>query len=296
MTTDIQSKIREMYLARTPISVISKTLSISRQYVYDYLIKSGLYRNKRQQQNTTSLQGLKGVYRLHACHFIIHIISKGSRFYKLQGNKGMVDGHTYTICPNDTIQLYQSKGEQHPSSIYGTTLNDMANNANEYWNSIFIRLQRRIDCLLLKDGYPSIEDARSHIAYVDDSGMVKEITTQLGSGIYIYNKDGKAWFYFDLSHGNPEREYIEGHNKNILAAQRLEPFFNDLLQKQWYTPSVQKGMIDNILNTQQEYATAIKEHLAAIRSLAHEVKGLRQGLKHDIVKELRTKQKRIGDY
>ena len=280
MTTQNQKRIIELYKKKLSISFISKTIKCSRTYIYQTLENKGIYKKKCKLTNATTLPILHGKYRLHATHLIIHIISKGSRFYRIKSNEGYIDSHHFKICKNNTIQLLQAKGDIYPASIYADNIKELQNIASTYWNSIILRLQRRLDCLLLKDGYPTITEARSHIAYMD-SGIAKEIILEEGKGLYIRTMEGRVFLYFDMSHGRIEHEHIGGKGLSWESSKKIEPFFQDIYHKEFLLPSETKDAIGNIFTAiesliadRKYYADNLKQHVKAIKTLSRKVQQL----------------------
>lgn len=283
--TETQDKIKDMYIKQIPISDIAKTLNCTKRYVYKTLKQMQLLRSSQQFTNGNTLVHRHGKYRLHATHLVIHIINKGIRFNNIKDKEGYIDTHHFKICENNTIQLHQAIGEQFPSSIYADDLKELNQLANDYWYNIIIRLQRRLDCLLLKEGFPTFHEARSHIAYTE-SGVAKTVVLEQGKGIYFYNEYGKAFIYFDMSHGVVEHEYIEGMGNNWETSKRIEPYFKDLYHKEWYKPSEVKSHIDSIVNAldlivkdRKFYAENMNSHIKAIQKLAMGVDELRAEVK-----------------
>jgi len=267
MTTETQEKIREMYHQKTNIQDIASSLNVSKRYVYKVLGSIGIHLSSPTVHNPYLTLSSHGKYRLHACHFVIHIISSGHRFPKLKFNIGYVDGHRFEIHGNGTVALYQKEGDQFSASIYADDLAELQSISSTYWNGIIWRLQRRLDCLLLKEGFPSFKEARSHIAYIDEQGVAQKVILEYGKGLYIHNYQGKAIMIFDMSHGKYEREYIAGHGENMQHAVKVEPYINSICYDPHYTPSQVKASIDALTVALQE--TARQTSFVAANAATH---------------------------
>jgi hypothetical protein len=147
-----------------------------------------------------------------------------------------------------------------------------------------------LSIVILKPGFSNINLVNCHIAQVGNE-LAKEVNKEQ---IKVYTlDDGKLWLVIDNSFNLHELETL--HPKTALPDMRdiVAPYFNDMRQNPHYLPSSTKAYIDGlkenqdiILNTQKEYAYAIKEHLNAIRTISKVMGGLRHKIVKDVLNAL----------
>ena len=316
--TETQNKIKEMWQSNSSMDKpkvkydIAKQLNVTIRYVNKVISSQTVPGNN----HTSTSPGTKGKYRLHACYFIIHPFYFGHKFPGIKNPLGTVDGHRYEIHSNKTIHIYQRKkkewGEDFPASIYDDNINGLQAIATDYWNMVWARLEARLDCHFLKEGYPTIEQARCHIEYINDDGVAKTIILEKGKGIFIHNLEGKAVMTFDMSGNRFNREYIAGGFDNVDNANKAEPYIQSILFQQHYLPHESKELIDKaiiaidaLVKEKAFYNENLVAHVKAIQELG---KGVNE-LRHEIRKKgglaaldrkwqlkYGEKQRKLGDY
>jgi transposase-like protein len=131
--------------------------------------------------------------RLHAQKFRIELIKPIDERYKKNINKiFQIDGHDIQ-CFSDTVCI---QAREH-FDFYGKTEDEAIALSLEYWDSLFLKLENRIETMILKDQKMNITQTYAEWA-TTPCELAKECAKR-DYEIRIYAKDGKLRYTTDKS-------------------------------------------------------------------------------------------------
>lgn len=175
--------------------------------------------------------------RLHAQQFTIQPITKGIKYNKAIGKKIDIDSNTILIH-SDVVQYYCNQSF-FGSDVWAATAKSMV-----YFDRIIKTLENELQSILIKPRSQNITLVKSEYAHIEN-GLAKKMERE-GEKIRIRgNEEGKVWFIIDNSWKLHEAETI-GKNAQRDMQRVVEPFFNDMRDKENYLPSDTKEMLDNL--------------------------------------------------
>jgi len=186
--------------------------------------------------------------RLHAEQYHITII-KSTTIYNNLTKKGTyrlsIEGNT-VMCYKNTIEIYSN------SSFFGVTPNVSDSKAMNYWSRFLMKLENRLNILILKDGYCNISRVRAE--YAETGNEFAKQTLKENQKINIVDENGKSWLIVDDSFKFKECETVHPKNSKEDMQLVVQPFFNDLREKVSLLPSQLTASIES--NNKQIYEIA----------------------------------------
>ena len=172
-------------------------------------------------QSTQEKGSLQGI-RLHGQEFNIKILYKDHRYKSLKdrSNNIIYDDNVIRLN-NDSIEVYSKK------SFHSDSAQKATSKSLDYWTKFFIRLENKLNIIIVKNGYENIKQVNAH--YADINNELANDALDKKYKIKIYAKeDGKLWFTIDNSFNLKEAETLHPDTAKLDMQEIVEPFFNDM--------------------------------------------------------------------
>lgn len=206
-----------------------------------------------------------GSWRVHAQHFNLGILHKSAGYdaFRLRKNLLFLDGNTVKLH-DDVVEVYA--GEL--LWFWGASPSDAECESFKYWIGFFGLLERRINCLLVKEGVGSVKMNMVHFAHVEDD--VAEDYVKRGQSLKVYaHEDGKLAILVDRSLGVPELEFL--HPKTGKRdAERISVFLEGLRRYEGFTPEFIMRSFGGISMVSERNTAHIQEILEILKKLVKE--------------------------
>jgi len=210
----------------------------------------------------------KSYIRLHGMQFSIRLIMKKPFYDKVRrrGDWVVVDSHKVRLS-SDSLDVYQDSD----SSFYGVDESVVTDEAFNYWDRFFLKLENRFKIVIVKDQYQNIRLVKSHYARIND-GVAKKVNTDKKK-VEVYAEDGKLRFVIDNSLGFNESETVHvNSNKEDMCVYREH--INDWLVSHPPTNSQLASHIASLIKDREYYAENLRSHVTAINDLGKGIKEL----------------------
>lgn len=213
---------------------------------------------------------LKKYWRYHNLHFVItpHFISK--EYHSIRHNLGnySIKYKGWVIHLNKaTIELQtQRKWDFKASDIYQAT-----EQAQRQFNLVLDIISKKYGFEVWREGIANIRLVQHHLARAPS----EVANARGGAYLQIKNEKGKVWFIVDKSK-IAEHEYVA---QNCLQdSEKLEPYFNDLLNNQPPTLSETFKAVHLIALNQDAYNVNIVKHLEIMDKMGKTLDLIQQNL------------------
>lgn len=219
----------------------------------------------RKSDPTLTQNELFHQIRLHGEHYVIQLLWCDYRYKKLtEKNKLMfLDGHSIKLHRNN-IEIYAAEG----FSFLGETPSTANSKAVKYWHRFFIKLENKINVLLIKPGSANIERVMAH--YAETGNELAKKFNEEHRKIRVVGQDGKVWLTFDDSFSLNEAECVHGQRSHQDMENTVQTTFNDIRDNPHFKLSqLSQFMTDTNyqLNQLTHAVTANAEALGAVLNL-----------------------------
>lgn len=261
---EILNLLTDEFLTTKKIAIRRKTSVRAVQKIIKKLKEKGAYNIGSQKvrfiEGTSEPNGI----RLHAEQWLIKIIEKNNNYKEKIGKSILIDNNTIRIH-RDCISIYSN------TYFYGNDVWSATAKSINYWNSLITKLEWELKIILIKPRKQNIERVRAEYAQIRNGLAIK--CEKEAEKIKIRTReDGKIWFEIDNSFNLREAE-----TKHPETAERdmqgvVEPFFNDLRDKESYLPSNTKDMIDKLAITSHNMLKYVDKTNENIAWLAENIK------------------------
>lgn len=172
---------------------------------------------------SVNLDKKKPLIRLHGLQLRIKIINSSKKYKNIKNKSNIftLDGSTIHLH-KDSISIFDK------NSYFGNNETDSLNLASRYINKLFLRLEDRLNIIILKSDYKNCKIVKSHYSETKN-GLAKDFE-QKDIKLKIKSiDDNKTWFTIDNSFNLHEAETLhpETAPDDMFI---IRPFFNDLRQ------------------------------------------------------------------
>lgn len=208
--------------------------------------------------------------RLHALHFVI-VPYHTSDFYKelIKNRQNVIPFfHGWRVELNrENIEIISLED----TFFVGKDRFEAFTAAFRDFNKLLLRLENRLKIGIIKNDYMNVRLVKQHIAVVRD-GVAERIDDD--KYITLFNKDGEAWFNWDLSKDEPEWETIHPRDAK-LDHDQCQKYIGDWKDNNPPNNTELAKMMLNMMNNQTEVIKVIaaphiqnQENLEAIKQTA----------------------------
>lgn len=253
-----QSEIIDLYSNQfLTAKQISCRLKITIQYVYRIIKKmkeKGII-NKAGEKIGGGFNLSPHPLRLHAMQFVIKILWKDRRYFKIKKERGNIfDFKGDTIKLNEgSVEVYSSK------SFFGVDPRQLFSEGVSFYNNFFRRLEEDLKVILIKPRSINIKLCQFHIAETQNE-IAKDYEHRRGIRIHA-QEDGKLWFLIDNSFNFHEMEFV--HPKTALEdSEKVLKHVNDFRNND--PPTISEVMV--IL---KDAVVITKETAAGLNGIVH---------------------------
>lgn len=195
------------------------------------LISRGYTRGLKKRKKVQNIDRTRGRWRLHAQHFNLSILHRGSGYDGLRSKKNLIflDGNTVKLH-RDVVEVYAGESLW----FWGLSPGDAEDESFKYWMGFFAKLEQRVGCILVKDGVSSVNQNKAHLAHVEDEVAKEYVKRRQPLKVYAH-EDGKLAMMVDQSHGEVELEFLHPQAYKM-DADRVVGFLEGLRGYEDYTP------------------------------------------------------------
>jgi len=186
-----------------------------------------------EMEGSSELNGI----RIHAEQFTIIPITKSQKYIQSIGKKIQIDLNTI-IIHSKSIDYYSNQ------SFFGSDSYKATEKSMTYLDRIIRTMENDLQCILIKPRSQNITRVKSEYAHINN-GLAVKLHREGEKFKCRADDDGKVWFIIDNSWNLKEAETI-GKKAHEDMQNTIEPFFNDMRDKENYLPSDTKSMIDNL--------------------------------------------------
>jgi len=244
------------------ITQIAKFRRCSKQSIYKIIrkLRQKGYLTRAFTRGLKKFTGLtpEGVekIRLHGQQFKIKILWRSPLYEKIKQNKNIfiMDGHTITL--NKQSLLVACNPLHH---FWGLTPDEAYDKSMLYWLDFFIRLQDRLNIVILKGMNTSILQYNAHYGEVGNE-LAKDCNEEQEKIMIKGGEDGLVWVKADKSWNMDEIETIHPKEARADMQEVVQPFFNDLRDHK-------PPKLTDIMKIIREIAEYHKETAAGLNSI-----------------------------
>lgn len=210
-------------------SKISKLLGCSRQNVSNYVSKLrslGLIDNynlctQKAQVDKGGCPKVVNKIRLHNEHWVITFTgSKPNKYNDHYLGKRVTIESNVVVYNKNNIEIYSN------NSFYASSPSKAEAMSLNYWFKFIRRLERNLNCVLIKDKYLNIKRVNSH--YAETGSTPSKLFKKENQSVRIVGEDGKTTFVFDDSFNLAESEAVHPVTSKFDMENVFQPFMSDL--------------------------------------------------------------------
>jgi hypothetical protein len=242
LTKEYMTPVKIANYRATSLNAVYKVIrNLAKKGVYNTLIKEGL---KSQCTPRGTIKNEKtSEIRLHAQEFNIKLLYKSKEYDKIKKNSNLIylDDNTIRLFEN-SLEIYSGK------SFICETPQEAVNQSFTYWNRFFNRLENYLKILIVKDRYKNINLVKSHFSLINNE-LAEQCNTEKIKIKVKSTQDNKVWFEIDNSFNLNEAETIHPQTSKKDMQEIVQPFFNDLRDKNSLLPS---EITQAVLKTQNQ--------------------------------------------
>jgi len=250
LTKEYMSPLKIAKYRHTSLNAVYKVIkNLSKKGVYNTIIKQGL--KSQCYHRDTIEKSKKAEIRLHAQEFNIKLLYKSKEYDKIKQRSNLfyLDDNTIRLFEN-SLEIYSGQ------SFICETPQEAVNKSFEYWNRFFIRLETYLKVLFIKDRYKNINLVKSHFSLINNE-LAEQCNTDKIKIRVKSTQDGKVWFEIDNSYNLNEAETIHPQTSKRDMGEVVQPFFNDLRDKNSLLPSEVSEAVLKTQNQLYEVATGL---------------------------------------
>lgn len=192
------------------------------------------------ENDRCTIQPKKHEIRLHAQEFNIRLIRGSKKYDKVRQMSNFIKfkGHSVRLF-SKSLEIYSGR------SFYGPGVPDAVSFSVDHWNKLFVMLENHLDIVILKDRYQNIKQVKAHFSEIHNE-LARDCEVKGDKIKFRCNRDGKVYALIDNSFNLHEFETVHPvTSQGDMAV--FKAYFDDLRHNPHYTPSEQKGYIDDIL-------------------------------------------------
>jgi hypothetical protein len=178
--------------------------------------------------------------RLHGEEWRVGILFKNEKYEVIRSKSNFLDFEDNTIkLGKDAIEIYIGK------SFLAVDVDRATRKSFDYFNALLIKLEYHLKVLLKKPRVDNIKRVNAHYSEINNE-LAKDCEIK-GERIKIStDDDNKLWFIIDNSFNLHEAETIHPETSKEDMGNTIQPYFNDLRNKEHYLPSESKEHLDKV--------------------------------------------------
>ena len=183
----------------------------------------------RGLKKSTGLTPEEGKIRLHGQQFKISILYKQPLYDKIREHRNII------VFEGNTINLHEKSIIVSCNELvhfYGETPDHAMAKSLQYWHKHFLSLQERLNVTLLLENKTKIVQFNAHYGEIGNE-LAKESSKKKQNIMIRGDNDGLVWLKADKSWDVDEIETIHPKQGKDDMQDIVQPFFNDIRDKEW---------------------------------------------------------------